>query len=192
MKRAIVSGFSGDNWRRIVAKTWPLMERYAVRHGAVFLGEELRASGRPASWDKLPAIAKALSIHDEVIWLDADVSVSLATEDIFSEFDAGSSCGLCWLTDAAGRGHFNCGVLAARRGFLYHMTVAAMCDDCINDSWWEQAAINRLISAGELTVCRLSERWNVWSGSRGVDCPQFRHACGLGSVEDRIQWLGLD
>lgn len=192
MKRAVISGFSGTEWSYLAKKTWPLMEQYAYRCHASFSGVSLRQTGRPPAWGKLTAIAAGLAENDEVLWLDADVSVETATKNVFDEIADGVSSGMCLLDDSDGRGHFNTGVWLVRRKFMPHIVSAAMMDEFVNHRWWEQAAVIAVIEKEQVPVQRLQDMWNVWSGSGDVQNPQFRHACGLGSVESRIRWLGLE
>lgn len=189
MSRAIVSGVSGEAYKSLAGVTWPAMRRYADRFGAEFVGEELKQIPRPVSWAKLPAIAAALSRYDEVLWLDADVCVRLASRNIFEEFSGNHSVAACWLSDENGRGHFNAGVLLSRRPFLEAIVLAAMQDDCVYHNWWEQAAINRLASSGRIDIQRIGEEWNSWRGTRPEIVPQFRHACGFQTMADRVAWL---
>ena len=192
MKRAVISGFSGTEWSYLSNKTWPLMEQYAYRCLASFRGVSLRHGGRPPAWGKLTAIAEGLAENDEVLWIDTDVSVANATKNIFDELADGVHSGMCWLDDDSGNGHFNTGVWLVRRKFMPHIVTAAMMDEFVNHGWWEQAAVIAVIERECVPVQRLQEMWNVWSGSKDVDSPQFFHACGLGSVESRIKWLGLE
>ena len=186
-KRVIVSGFSGDNYREMTDRTWPGMKRYADKIGADFMGEPMNSAGRPCSWGKLPLIARALANHEEALWLDADVSVDAATRSVFESFSREHPAAACWLVDDHGNGHFNCGVLLVRRPFLETILIAAMQDDLINSNWWEQTAINRVAVGG--LIQRLGDEWNVWRGTSSDVVPQFRHACGLGSMAERIAWL---
>lgn len=189
MSRAIVSGVSGEAYRAVSGVTWPAMRRYADQCGAEFVGVELRQIPRPVSWAKLPAIAAALSRCDEVLWLDADVCVRAASRNVFNEFDEGRSVAACWLSDENGLGHFNAGVLLARKPFIEAIVLAAMQDDCVHHNWWEQAAINRLAKCGRIDIQRIGEEWNSWRGTRPDIVPQFRHACGFQTMADRFAWL---
>lgn len=183
----IVSGFAGEGYKSLAEKTWPSMMLYAERVGADFIGVGLTAGRRPCSWGKLPAIAKSLSTHEESLWLDADVMVLPEAGDVFDEFLPGYAAAAAYLTDENGTGHFNCGVMLTRRGFLETLVLAAMQDDCIYNGWWEQAAINRLACPD--TVQRLGEEWNSWRGTNKDVVPQFRHACGFETMNERVAWL---
>lgn len=186
--RIIVSSTDSSDWDSLTDFTWPSMREYAKSVGAGFSGLRGKHPCRPASWSKLSSIAWGLSVCDEVLWLDADVDVRLATDDVFSELPGGESVGMCFLTDESGVGHFNCGVMLCRRKSLPAIVDAAMCDQFASHHWWEQAAINWLVGLGAFSAYRLDPKWNTW---RGLTCesPQFRHACGVSGVNAKLSWL---
>jgi len=189
MKRAIVSGVSGDEWIELAGTTWPRMAAYAESVGATWLGLPLDFCKRPKAWGKLVLIAEALVDHDEVLWLDADVSTSLATKDIFRHFPPGPAVAMCRIGEPCRIVHLNSGVMIVRRSFLPWLVRASMEDDCILHPWWEQEAINRFDRDGLISVHELSEEWNFWEGSSASVKPQFLHACGIREQSKRLSWL---
>ena len=189
MKRAIVSGASGKEWLELASVTWPRMANYADAVEADFVGLPLNFCKRPKPWGKLALIAEALVDHDEILWLDADVSTHLATKDIFQQVPAGFPAAMCRLADKNGSVHFNSGVLLARRSLLPWLVRAAMEDDCIHRPWWEQEAINRFERDSLLSIHELPEEWNFWEGSSALIRPQFFHACGIREQSKRLSWL---
>jgi hypothetical protein len=182
-----------DEWRRIASLTWPGIERYAASIGAEFRGHVChRGFARPESWRKLVHICDALSDSDEVLWIDSDVVVAEScTDNIFSQIPPEAFHAMAFLS--GNPPHFNAGVWALRRRILPSLMLAAMQDDLVHHSWWEQAAMHRVMeSMPASSIATLDESWNHWTGSSGEITPRFRHACGLRG-EERIQkiteWL---
>jgi hypothetical protein len=186
--RIIVSSTDSSDWDSLTDFTWPSARAYAKKVNAAFFGRRSKHPCRPASWSKLSSIAWGLSFCDEVLWLDADVDVRLATDDVFSELPAGESAGMCFLTDENRDSHFNCGVILCRRKFLRTLVDAAMCDQFAQHSRWEQEAINWLAGQGLCSLHRLDVKWNAWRGSMPEN-KQFLHACGIGEVGAKLEWL---
>ena len=192
MAELIISAASGDYYESIAAVTRPTVEGYAARHRREFRFYEAKTLRRPLAWGKLIAIAEALSTHDTVLWIDADVVVALDAPDIFEvmERDAWQAM-VCHKTHEGGVP--NTGVWLLRRAMLPSLVAAAMADDLVNHKWWEQAAILRLMGFSvDEGPCHnlyesvlysrtqwLDEAWNVWPGASKDIKPFFRHACGL-------------
>jgi hypothetical protein len=186
MSRLVVSGYAGPEWKAVSVATRKTVDKYCKTHGMKFICQELEHTGRPLPWSKLTCISLGLASHDEVLWLDADVAVADLSKNIFDEVPASFCSAACRLVEQNGEPHFNTGVWVVRRKFLPDIVHAAMQDDLIHHKWWEQAAINRVASD---KIFPLPEEWNTWSGSPESVHPRFRHACGLGTPENRLRWL---
>ncbi len=197
----IVTGWRGAEWQAIAELTAPRMADYAARHGHSFVSYEFGDHfGRPASWQKLLAIASAFEGDDEVLWLDADVLIVDASDDIASVFPPASRQAM--VRHATGEGDVpNAGVWFLDRSMLGTLMACAMDDRFVNHKWWEQAALLSRMGFTDATgLCRhqtqtplylathwLDESWNVWAGSPASVRPKFIHACGV--TDDRIGYL---
>lgn len=196
MSALIISAASGGHYDAVTSMTWPTVEQYANRHRREFAFYESKVAMRPPAWGKLIAIADALTWHDPVLWVDADVVMLPDAPDIFTILDRDAWQAMVWHKTPEGDVP-NTGVWLVRRAMLPSLMVAAMADDLVDHRWWEQAAILRMMGFGVGDVpCRnlyksvlyshtqwLDESWNVWRGSSDEVKPFFRHACGLGGAE---------
>jgi hypothetical protein len=131
---------------------------------------------------KLVYIADALTTHDEVLWIDADVLVSQTCRE--SIFDCVPSDAVQAMAQIGDPPHHNTGVWVIRREMLPALMLAAMSDQYIRHQWWEQAAIHEVTGQQQIPTHTLDENWNHWSGSPDSVKPKFRHACG---VPDRLR-----
>jgi hypothetical protein len=189
MKRMIVSGYVGDEWKEVVDATWPSVESYAIRWGCVFHGCEMPRTKRHPPWSKLICIADAFSSADEVLWVDGDVMVADGSESIFERVPPSADHAACFLTDRNGEEHYNTGVWLLRKSMMPHLVSAAMDDDCVHHPWWEQMAINNIVRAGLVETHPLGEEWNFWEGSPPDIHPRFRHSCGIRDRAARLSFL---
>jgi hypothetical protein len=202
MTRAIITGSEGSHHKQIASITAPKMQSYAALHGVEFGEYELLASiKRPPAWKKLPCMARALSIHDEVLWLDADVVVCDSSQNIF-DLVGGDFIQAMVCHETSEGSVPNTGVWLVRRAMLPFLMRAAMDDQSVNHRWWEQAAIHRLMGFSESSGLSaieepeplyywtrwLDESWNVWQESPAGIKPRFRHACGLDG-ENRLRTI---
>lgn len=190
MNRAIISYAEGEEHLKLAAMTWPLMEAYANRIGAEWHPyTEVPVVNRPPAWKKLVCMSHALSVFDEVLWLDADVVVA-DTADIFAGIPTDMSHAL--VEHHTDEGDVpNTGVWICRRPMIPWITVAAMNDACVEHKWWEQAAIlhllgyemvhGRCMRTSDTELLRkthwLDERWNYCYFSKGEPA-SFIHPCG--------------
>jgi hypothetical protein len=183
--RAIVSGICGGGWGEIASLTWPTVIAYAEKHGVAFVQHEVDQFHRPAAWLKLLYMAQCFSVAgiEEVLWMDADVVVVDDTKNIFHEVPPDAVQAMCFRD-----GHWNSGVWLLRRTGLSILVEAAMRDSCIFHNWWEQQAVNEIISERDVSTHNLREEWNAWKQSENV-LPRFFHACGAQSFGERISLI---
>jgi hypothetical protein len=189
MKRSVVSGYAGDEWREVADTTWPSVESYARKWGCEFTGYAMPSIKRCPPWRKLICIADALAKADQVLWVDCDVMVVDDSESIFSTVPDSVDHAACLLSDGSGSEHYNTGVWVVFRSMLPYIVAAAMDDDCADHPWWEQMAINKIIASGAAKTHRLSEQWNFWEGSPPETRQRFRHACGIRERDARLSFL---
>ena len=201
---AIVTGWCGDGWGDIAAITVPRMAAYAKRHGHAFCDFQYAGEQqRPASWNKLVAIAAAFTVSDEVLWIDADVAVADDAEDIFAAVPEGAAQAM--VRHATPEGDVpNAGVWFLRLRMLPVLMDIAMDDQFVHHRWWEQAPLLQRMgfTDRETGILRretdtelyretawLDERWNAWAGSPPAVRPSFRHACGIVDHAEKIAYL---
>jgi len=188
-RRVLATGHIGSDFDRIAEITYPAMRSYADRHGMWFSGAQLTPrGGRPAPWLKLERIAECFVDFDEVLWLDTDVLVVDESLSIFSEFTDEAIQALADVTAYPER-HLNTGVWALRKHMLPYLLAAAMSDEFVHHSWWEQAAMHHLMRTHHIPTTVLGEEWNHWDGSPAEIRPRFKHACGLAMPHVRLQKL---
>lgn len=190
-----MTGWTGTEHGMMAANTMPLMHSYASKHGADFSCVNLQASGIPASWVKVPYVAKALEQFDEVLWLDADIVVMKSQESIFAEVAADSVLAVVEHHTPCGDVP-NFGMFVARRGLAdtFNFIWANKREQYLNHPWWEQAAMleqlgysvahtgdcqqSRRISGSPLLdkTTILHPKWNHHPyDSAGVEDPNFVH-----------------
>jgi hypothetical protein len=139
MRTVVLTGWSGTTFAKIACHTLPLIEQYAVRHGMSFCFTNLEGE-RPASWQKVPFISKALQQFDVAVWIDADVVVMDPSENIAAQLRPGAWQGLVEHHTPSGKVP-NCGVWVCTRAML--PTLADIWADGrhVHHGWWEQAAV---------------------------------------------------
>ena len=201
MSLCIVSLAFGEPHQHMARTTWPLIADYAARFGCDWRPHlrPIYPCERPAPWHKLIAIADALADHDEVLWLDSDVLVREQADFILDEVWHGYWQALVCHQYLGGLVP-NTGVWLCRRPMLPVLVAAAMSSD-VDNPWWEQSAIHRLMGfvmdgptarAGELTELsyrtrRLGDQWNhVECSPQDVEA-KFVHAAGVPG--DRLAFL---
>lgn len=188
MSRALVSLAVGEEHERFLEIAYPSREEFAELHGYELL-EPVVASTRPPSWWKVPALAAALDAgYTEVLWLDTDVVIVDATDDL----EVAPEFWQALVEHRTGDGAVpNCGVWLVRqpmRPFLDQLWAQV---NRINHGWWEQAAMldmlgyrhqprpSRLEQPTGLyeRTCWLDNGWNVhpWD-TPGPEHPRFMHA----------------
>lgn len=97
-RHAIVTAAFGEEWWRIAASTFPLMEQYAARIGASFVVlTGRRWPEKHPHWEKFAMNDLLVSSYDRLAWIDADAIVSprapsifdVVPDDEFGAFDEG-------------------------------------------------------------------------------------------------------
>jgi hypothetical protein len=161
------------------------MSKYARLHGSSFAVAERVQCNRPPAWSKLVAIANAFLDSDVVLWLDADVFIKDFDRNIFEEFE--ESC-VTAMAEHPNPPHLNTGVWLLRREMIPRLVEAAMEDEFINHSWWEQAAVHRVLERHKDRVCGLGLEWNSFPGCLH-ESPVFLHACGLHGHGEQLRQI---
>jgi hypothetical protein len=146
MRKALVSVGTGPQARLLrVART--TFAPFARRHGYdMHLHYEPMDSSRPAPWSKIVALQRLQDDYDLLLWLDADLMIVDGREDIATELADGRFLHLVEHSTKEGRLP-NSGVMVLRTGqdcraFLSEVWAQ---DDLIDHTWWENAAICRLL-----------------------------------------------
>jgi hypothetical protein len=146
VRKALVSIGAGPQARllRLARSTFV---PYARRHGYdLHLFDEPLDGSRPAPWSKIVALEGLQNNYDVLLWLDADLMIVDGREDIAGELEDGRF--LCLVEHSTKEGRMpNSGVMLLRtgedcRGFLSAVWAQ---QDVIEHSWWENAAISRLL-----------------------------------------------
>lgn len=176
----------------------PSFEEFAERHGYDLTVAHPRVEGRAASWFKIPLLHNLLAIHDEVLWLDADVVVVDPSEDIAAALPGGFWQALAEHHSAVDGNHPNCGVWLVRRPMRSLLARIWGMTSFLHHPWWEQAAILDLMGYETTRPVRhvsstclwyrtglLGEEWNALPGA-DVAYPRFRHSA---SRLDRAQLM---
>lgn len=195
MKSLLLTGWTGVEYARMAAHTLPLMERYARRHGMDFDCVNLGFVGvAPPSWMKLPHLGSALADgYDKVLWVDADIVIVKSADNILDEVPDDAWQALVRHKTECGAVP-NCGLWVVTQPMRQVFKTAwdEYLDEYRNHSWWEQAAILRLMgyevtpkpeaNPGEPTPLAehthyLHSRWNHHPRDEDrVDEPAFLHA----------------
>ena len=198
-QKAIASIGTGSHERllRLAARSF---RPFAERHGYdLHLHTAVVEPSRPAPWSKIPIMRDLLDRYDTVLWLDSDLVVVDARDDVpRPEFMA-----LVEHTTKEGRMP-NSGVWALRatdaaREFLDAVWAQ---EDLVQHKWWENAAICRLlgytldpVGPGRATAWLeqttfLDPRWNAIPDApvRGA---RIRHYPGY-SVKTRAALMARD
>lgn len=140
---AVITGFAGTPFAKMAAYTLPLIEAYALRHGAVF-GCANMIGERAPSWQKVSTLHKTLQKHDLVVWIDIDVVVLDGSRWIGDELPADKWQGLVEHKTECGEVP-NCGVWVVRREMLPVLEQVWQMDRYLDHGWWEQAAVLELL-----------------------------------------------
>jgi hypothetical protein len=174
----ILSGWTGDEWLPVADVTFPLMQRYAKRHGMDFSWADLKGP-RPPSWQKIIALRQAILDRPAVVWIDADVVIEDGTHSILDHVPDDAAHGLVeHLTDDGTVP--NCGVWVLRPAMLDAITHAWDCNRHITHCWWEQAVILELMGyqvqghTARLDVPTTLYHATAWLGAEWNDQPADR------------------
>lgn len=126
----------------MASHTAPLLERYAARHGADFSCVNLQLNDAPPSWVKVPYLADALDVYDEVCWVDVDIVVARNDRSIFGDVPAGAWQAVVEHMTECGNVP-NCGVWVLRKP-MRPVLAEAWSNGLPRyriHPWWEQAAM---------------------------------------------------
>ena len=138
----------GEEYKEKVKVCMESKERYATKHGYVIRDiEDIVDNTRPISWSKIKSIQSALenTLMDFVVWLDADTMITndmYTLDDIFTLFPKNKD-----LLIGQDMHSINCGVFIIRNTSRMKQLLNDIWaqEECINDPWWEQAAMIRLL-----------------------------------------------
>lgn len=203
MNSAVVTGFSGEEFRDYHGVTGPLIEKFAIANGR--FSETVDLTGeRPASWNKIPAIIRLLSKHDACLWIDADVVVRPDAVFPFTELEK-SGCWQAMVIHHTPSGEVpNCGVWWVSKAMKE--TLQELWDEKrnIDHVWWEQASIIERMgyTTDHLGGCHRKEETELWTKTRvlekrwnwhvhdcfSTDVPEFIH-CTQPQNGDRHEWI---
>jgi hypothetical protein len=140
-RRAIVTLARGPEHEELLELALPSFEAFGERHGYDVLVADID-SGRPASWDKVPALRAALAEYEEALWLDADTVIVDPSEDVPVDERAWQAL----VEHATGDGFVpNCGVWYVRAPMLPVLEQLWTMTGYLNHGWWEQAAMLELL-----------------------------------------------
>ena len=199
-RRALVTLATGTH-EELLDIALPTFRTFADAHGYDIIRARVD-NDRPASWHKVPALAQALDDYDEALWIDADVVIVDASDDLDVPEDAWQAL----VRHHTGDGEVpNCGVWFVRRPMRRVLARLWSMRQHINAGWWEQEAMMELLGyslhrptelaqPGELYARThwLDGGWNVHKWDRPVaERPRFMHAS---MFEDRAatmrEWAG--
>jgi hypothetical protein len=143
VSRTLVT-FAIDGYRQLSDLSRPGQIAYARRHGYEPCTRPPRLRLRPPSWLKVTALLDALDLHEEALWLDADVVVVDGELDLADEVPADA-----W--QALVRHHTpdgevaNGGVWLVRRPMRGPLEQLWQLTRYLNHPWWEQAGLLDLL-----------------------------------------------
>lgn len=178
---------------------------YAELHGYDLHIGDGESGGRPPAWGKVLLLQDLLERYDEVLWLDADLVILDASEDIASLVDRDSFQALVeQISDHKG---VNCGVWFLRsceRTKSFLASVWAM-TQYIDDPSWENGAVLDLLGydlhgrasrqpspwvSGTQT---LPQEWNMLVFEHGIraDPARVRHYAAT-TNDRRERWMRAD
>lgn len=142
MKRLVMTGWRGTGHGMMAAHTTPLMEAYAIKHGAGFACINLASPAAPPSWMKVPNLSAALNDYDQVLWIDCDVVIGDSRESIFECVDQEAAQAVVLHETECGVVP-NCGVWVLAKPMQPYLQQSwdRGLPTYREHPWWEQAAI---------------------------------------------------
>lgn len=142
MKYLVMTGWRGTGHGMMAAHTMPLMEKYALKHGADFTCINLASPAAPPSWMKIPNLSAALDDYDVVLWLDCDVVIGDSRESIFECIDPEALQGVVIHETECGLVP-NCGVWMVTQAMrpLFKQFWDGGLPAYRDHPWWEQAVV---------------------------------------------------
>jgi len=140
MNKIILSGYSGNTYKKMCDLTFPLIEKYAKKYNADCKLIKLKKDDRPASWQKIPLIKKYLKKYDIVLWIDADVVIIYDEENIFDNIQDEK---IQYMVNHHIKDFTvpNIGVWIVTKKILPYLDIIWENHQYINHGLWEQAAL---------------------------------------------------
>jgi hypothetical protein len=199
MNKIILTGYSGNLYKKMSQMTFPRIESYAKRYNADCKLIKFKNGNRPISWQKIPIIKKYLKKYDIVLWIDIDVVIIYEEENIFDNVENNKiQCIvnhhiLDYLVP-------NAGVWILTKKMLPYLEIMWDNDKFLNHGWWEQAALMELMGfvvsddESPRLYCKtdlfnktkwLDQKWNHHpDDSQKTEYPNFIHVT---MYEDRLK-----
>lgn len=144
LKKILISGYMGEEYKKMSLLTFPLMERYAKKYNIDSAICELENYGRPASWSKIPLIKNYLNEYDVVLWIDSDIVI---IKDSVNIFDYVENEKIQYMVQ-----HYimdfvvpNAGMWMLKKEMLKYLDIIWNNDKYLNHQWWEQASLIELM-----------------------------------------------
>lgn len=144
MSRALVT-FGVDSHAELLDLALPSFRAFADAYGYELEQADFDITprpNRPASWWKVPVLLAALDRHDEALWLDADLVIVDASNDLDVPADA-------WQANAR---HLtqdglvpNCGLWLVRQPMRPMLERLWGMTHHIHSPWWEQSALCEIL-----------------------------------------------
>lgn len=125
---------------------------YCRRHGYHFHAYRERMDTRPPAWSKIPALCRSIEICEAewFFWLDADALIANPTISLESLVDREADLIVAKDCNGINMGCFLLRNNARTREFL-HLVDGR--NAFTHHPWWEQAAVNDVLSSGESSIC---------------------------------------
>jgi hypothetical protein len=196
MEKVLVTAASGRH-RRLLDIALPSFSAFCRAQGySILIDSEPEASGRPASWGKVPLLRRMVEEYDVVLWVDVDAVILRHDRDPLLDVDPAAFQGLVDWSTTVGMVP-NCGVWLLRGGgrsarFLDEVWAQT---SLIDHPWWEQAAVAALLGrlpvdpdaqGGEWAIgtSLLPPEWNAVSVVPGM---RIHHCAGMAFGDRRAQ-----
>jgi hypothetical protein len=186
MNRALVTFGVGPH-AELLKIALPSFEAFAGEHDYELLVAQPEPCDRPPSWWKVPILLDALDSFDEVLWLDADIVIVDASQDLPIQVSVWQAL----VEHQTGDGAVpNLGCWYLRQPMYQVLERMWGMTEYVTHPWWEQAAmldllgyrLQRPTSVREGTTLQgrtqyLDAAWNVHrNDSTIVERPRFQHA----------------
>ena len=199
MNKIILTGYSGNLYKKMSQLTFPRIESYAKKYNADCKLIKLKNNDKPISWQKIPIIKKYLKKYDIELWIDIDVVIVYEEENIFDSLEIDK---IQYIVNHHILDYMvpNAGVWILTKKMLPYLEVMWNNDKFLNHGWWEQAALMELMGftvsdeSSPRLYCKtdlfnktkwLDQKWNHHpNDSQQSEYPNFIHVT---MYEDRLQ-----
>lgn len=197
LRRTILFTLATGEYHEILRYTGPLLQAYAQRWGWEYqVVTKSLDNSRPEAWSKIRKIIELLSSYDTVIYIDSDALIMNFDTNILEEVPNESE--FAWVV-GVNNGMLlpNAGVMVIRscKNSVSLMSRAYDLKDGINDPWWEQLALMRVLGYPDprtssdkknlqeiitlpMAIFHLNSKWNVTSQEIGLSQMLIRHFAG--------------